>query len=1204
MDFMVKNVHLTTWGLCFTLGMVSTVSTFAKTPVVTPVTEVTKPAGNSPENKRITLRCKDESLATVFQQIERLSGYYRFQFAYEDLSQYKAKASIHNKTVKEAVNELLDGLPLAYSVNKQYIRIYIAQKHNHIEGKVIDEDGEALPGVSIRLKNNKSVGTISATDGTFTLPINNNSNCHVILSYIGKETLERTLTMNRPNIIRMNKNVNSIDEVVVTGYQTFSKERITGSFGSISAKELKKVPSANVVQRLEGKVAGLKINITGDRNFDYVNTLKSANSSTRTVGSSEWSMNIRGQSTLKGESVPLLVVDGVITEMDLSNFNPNDIENITVLKDAAAASIWGVRAANGVIVITTKKGQNNSKPQVAFSATITGESRPDIYYPKTINAAQMLDYEQELVDKGIFTYQPATSYYTAQNYLPEGSRLALALKNGKITQDDFDKRWNALSAIDNRRQISKYLYQRGLSQQYDLSVNGGGNATRYYYSVSYSKERPTTARESASRLTMNLSQNWKLFNLITLDVNFKGTFFTYNQNGMAVTGSSSGHTLMPYEQLADENGAGISYDMLNPEWTGTLSSAFKDWRYNYLNELDMNDNKQTTNNISGNIQLTIPVPFIKGLNYSAIYAMEKSFVKARKYQSPESYYVRNILNYYTYPTASTNSLGITDGGMLNEINNEENNWTFRQQLNFNRTFDEIHSINAIAGMEMRQTDLTVSSQELIGYNPETGLTDAQINFSTTPTYSYVAGTSPDAYTTWIYGGYPTQTDRRRRFLSYYGNAGYTLLNRYSISGSIRYDDYNNFGLDRKYRATPLYSFGAKWNISKEAFMGDIKWLDNLNLRATYGINGNLSLDTYPFTKLHLTNDNVTGLPGAGVSALANPQLKWEKVYTANFGIDFSLLANRLNGSIEYYTKHSRDLLYDFPMGSAFVGTINNATITRNAASLNAHGWDITLNGKVYSDKDWNATIGVLFSYNTNKVLDNIFFKKDNYTNYYSYNPSAIGLVEGYPTDKLLVYRYAGLDKEGHSQIYDADGNIIPISTKTITDFNVLKNAGRKTPPYYGSVNVNLSWKQLSFYALATYQFGNVFLRPTVQSYITSQYRLAFDTSADIANRWKEPGDEQHTNVPGITSDYVGLFRYSQSDVNVEKGGYIRLRQISFSYNLAQKALAFIHASSAQLTFALNNIGLLWTANHAGYDPDYVNGLKPALAYSFGLNINF
>lgn len=1172
---------------------------------------------------KITFELQNKTLQQGLNDLAKRSG---FRVAYT-LPQVSGYTNItipkESRTVRETLGLLLAKTSLTFILKDKSILVFEKTRSKAtsdgaklpLYGIVTDLESDPLPGVSVRVRGNDR-GTITDENGRYSIEVEKGD--IILLSFIGFNPREIMAKTGGEFNVSLTPNSISLSEVSVvsTGYQTLPKERATGSFGTISAKDLGKSTNANILQRIEGLVPGMQISLTGgDRSFDYNNNGKSISSDKRTVGSSDYNISIRGNNTLSGEKFPLLVVDGAISEMDISNFNPNDIENITVLKDAAAASIWGVRAANGVIVLTTKRGTMNHAPQISFSSSFMVANKPDLGYMKTMNSAQQLSYEKELVDRGFITPIPATSYYTAQYLMSDGTNLALKLKSGAITQAEYDATIKNMSAIDNKSQISKYLLQPATSQQYNLSVSGGTNTSRYFYSTSYSKENPNIKRNSADRITLTLNNSWKLFNWATLSTNLKGTFFTYKNNGLGLSSLylPSPSTLMPYSLLADNNNKGISYSRLDPAWTSTLSSVYKNWTYNYLDELANADNLQKNDNYVGTINLQMPLLY--GVKASLQYTLERAYGQLQNFYNQDTYYFRNLVNYYTYPTAATNSLGITNGGVLNQSNTNENNHSLRGQLDYDHIFNGIHQITALAGMEMRETNMSQSGFSLFGYNKETGFTNSSINYSNTSTYAYVAGSTATSYTTFTEGGYPSQYDKRRRFLSYYSNVAYTLQDRYSLSASVRYDDYNNFGLDRKYRATPLWSSGLKWIVSKESFIQKQSWINNLSLRGTFGVNGNLSLSTYPFTNIGMSSsDQATGQSYATLVAMANPQLRWEKTYVTNLGLDFSLFNSRLNGGVDFYNKSGKDLLYSYyPISSVYVGTVANGTLTRNMLSMNSKGVDLNLNGIAFTNKDWQWNVGGAFSYNTNKVTDKRF-SPSLYTNYFSMSPLNIGVLTDYPTDKLLVYRNAGLDANGLTQVYDEKGGVIKATTSSITSFGVLKNAGRTTAPFYGNFNTTLKYKQFGLYAFLTYQFGSVFLKPTISNYTTSSYSTKYDLGADIANRWTKPGDETITNTPGLNGTAMAVtysqYRYQYSDINVLSGDYIRLRQISLNYELPSVLVSKCHLKSAQLGFSVNNLGLLWTANKLGYDPDYassvsssVYNLPASTSYTVSLNIN-
>jgi TonB-linked SusC/RagA family outer membrane protein len=1081
-----------------------------------------------------------------------------------------------------------------------------------LRGLVIDDKGTAMPFVNVWVKGTRR-GAQTDDRGEFILndllPTDT-----MVFSFVGYRTESIPVLRQASVTVQLyTTGKSTLDEVTVvsTGLQQLPKERATGSFATISGKTLEKIPSPNVLQRMEGQVPGVKISImAGDRSFIYggAGNQVSINGGTRTVGTVDYDVNIRGKSTLQAETFPLIVVDGAITDLDISALNPDDVENITYLKDAAAASIWGVRAANGVIVINTKKGHTTPTPTINFSANASIAERPNLGYLKRMNSAQQLGYEAELVKRGFINSLNlnSSSYSYATLYPNPGAVLALQLQAGTITQAQYNASVDSLSTIDNTGQIQKYLLHPATNQEYNLSVSGGNSNSSYYYSASYSKEDPNTKRTVGQRLTLTLNNSWKLFKVATLSTSLRGAFFQYYNNGMSLTGlfpTNSASMLMPYMQLMNGNGKSVSYDRINPAFTSTLPSAFTNWQYNYLDELNNNDNVQKDNIYSANINLSIPL--YKGLSGSVQYSNERTFSNTRDFYDPATWYYRNTVNTYTSPSTTTgiNGLGITSGGILSLVNTALNNYAVRGQLSYDATLSRIHQINAIAGSEIRETNTGQGGYTLYGYNTSTGLSNA---------VSFLPSGYPSIY------GYPTgiagapyQQDKRRRYLSYFSNAAYTLLEKYSLSASVRYDDYNNFGLDRKYRATPLWSGGMKWNMARENFMRRFTWIDNLALRTTYGINGNISTTMYPFTAISLgSNDYTTGLPTASIINLANPELKWEKTYVTNLGLDYSLWNSRLSGSIEYYYKKGKDLLYSFPINAAYAGNIGNGYLTRNAASMTGKGVDLSLNGVILATKTFSWNMGLTFSYNTNKLTDNRFDTSTISSYYTSYLP--IGNLVGYPTDKLLVFRNAGLDANGMTRVFDRKHDTVSVTQPLL--FSDLKYAGRTTAPYFGGWNTTFRYGHFSLYALMTWQFGGVFLKPSISSYMTAWYRPVYSVSGDIAKRWQQAGDETKTNVPGLngtgTQVTYSLSRYQYSDINVLSSDYIRLREVSLSYEFPTAWISKWQAKGASLGVAVRNLGLIWRANKQGYDPDFTGypnssySLPASRSYNFSFKLTF
>ncbi|BAV08912.1 outer membrane protein [Filimonas lacunae] len=1189
----------------------------------------------------VIAQSQQEKKITLKQALEAVEKKFGTKFAYEHNlleGKYTTTKALEAETVAEVLKDILypNNLIFLYVSNNAYSIVSRSAsffKGNEqagapaqqavasagqapgkytVRGSVTDVIGNPLPFVNIWVKGSNN-GAQTLDKGDFILA-NVDANDTLIFTYVGYITqrvgIDGRYTV---NVQMQSDGKNSLSEVVVvsTGLQQLPKERATGSFATVTAKDLEKVPVPNVIQRLEGLVPGVKISVlAGDRSFIYggggtSGNGKSINSATRTVGQNDYNATIRGTGSLNAEKYPLTVLDGAITDLDISAINPADIENITFLKDAAAASIWGVRAANGVIVITTKKGRSNQVPAINFSAGFNVSGKPNLNYLRRMNSAEMINYETELVNRNLLTTALLTpSAFNYTSYPHKGAELALMLKAGTITQDAYNKSIDSLKAIDNTSQVEKYLMQSARNQQYNLSVSGGNAYSSYYYSASYSKEGTNVKRTTGDRLTLTLNNSWKLFKIATLSTSFKGSFFNYVNDGIALSSlysTSNAHNLFPYEQIADNNGNGVNLNWYNPAFINSLAAGRPAWTYNYLNELRLNDNVQKDQNYVVNINLSVPI--YRGLSASVMYTNERSYSNSRQFYDPQSFNIRNLLNQYTAPTSTTNSLGYsTSSGQLLVGNTTTNNYAVRGQLSYDKTINGIHQLNVIAGSEIRQTQIGGTAFTLMGYNMATG---ASVTITNGSSFPGVSGT-----TYWYNTGTPSQQDKVRRFLSYFSNAAYTLMGKYSLSGSVRYDDYNNFGLDRKYRATPLWSTGAKWDIYKEGFMKTYKWISSLSLRATYGVNGNVAQDQYPYTYIGTPyTDGTTGLPQSSIINPPNPQLRWEKTYVTNLGVDFGFLQNKLAGSIEVYRRNGKDLLYNLPSGPTYTGTIT--TLSRNVASMVNKGIEMSLRAQVFSNKDWTVSVGETFAYNTNKITDKRIDSTLGGSYIYNYSPASVPNLYGYATDKLMVYRNAGLSANGMTRVYNYKGDTVAASQ--VTYLRDMKYAGRTTAPYFGSVNTSIRYKQFTLYALATYQFGSVFLKPTISQYTVYSSVQVYDMSKAIASRWQKAGDENITNVPGIgvasySSQNVNRFQYS--DINVLSGDYVRLREVSLSYQFPSTGFISNVVKGMSFTATVRNLGLIWRANKEGYDPDFIGypgrsfGLPAAKSYNFSLNVNF
>ncbi|MBF4516858.1 SusC/RagA family TonB-linked outer membrane protein [Flavobacterium sp. ANB] len=1146
----------------------------------------------------VTIEGTNLSFQKAFASITKQTGYVFFYNVKIFENAKTVNLNIQKKSVIDALNILFEGQPFSYSIQDRTIVVASTAKENkgtgsiEVHGSVINSKGEPFPGVNVWVTGTR-VGAITDFDGSFVLH-NAPANGKIEVSGLTIETSKLDIDGRSNLIITAKEKVSVMSEIVVNnGYQKISKNRSTGSVSVITSKDLEKIPVSNVMHQLEGQVAGLAIDIEdSDNSFVYSNLFGS------NQGNGSYNFRIRGQSTYSANSMPLIILDGTPTELDIRTINPKDIEKITFLKDAAAASIYGARSANGVMVIETKKGRKG-KTRFSASQNYAIANKASLSSLPLMNSSQVLNLEQELVDKGVIADPAAAAgslYYSTP--ISQGVEYMFQEKRGTITTVQKNEQLDILRGRNNYDQVTQYLMRPSESNTYDFSFSGGENDYSYFTSASFSNEKTQAIGTGGKRMTFTVNQDFKLLNYLKVSTSLKGSFFNFSQNGIGLTPlASSLTTYLPYNEIVDNAGNSVSYDrrFYSADTQRLQSQGYLPWTYNYIDELNNADTNLKEQNYSANISVTAPL--LKGLDAVATYYIEKSNLDNNKFSNANTYFARDMVNLYTYLDPSTNELvhGVPLGGINQSSRFGKDSYTGRGQLVYNTLLANKHSIDVLGGIEFRETKESNQTGTLYGYN-ETSQTSIDLPSSTPNTiYGYATGVSYN-------NSLKSQT---RRFLSYYGNASYTYDNKYTLSGSARLDDYNNFGVDKSYRRTPLWSTGFKWNITKENFMKNATLFDNLSFRASYGYNGNISLTTFPFTNISLADvDRYSQQPYAFVSAAANPALRWEKTGIMNFGLDFTMFDYRINGTIEYYKKNSKDLIQEFPV-SPFYG-VPNSMLVRNASTLEGHGIDFNLNAIIVRTKDFEFNLNLVTSYNTNEVTDSRF---SNFTNILNGSGSTAPIV-GYGTNSVFAFRNAGLNNAGSVQVYDKDGNIVQANT-TLTNIEDMKYMGTSTPKYYGSLSANLTYKKLSLYLLATYKLDYVLFKPSFDMYVDRYGSFkGYDLNSEIDQRWRNPGDEATTNVPGVRgmSGY-SYARYRFSDDRVIDGDHIRFKEVSLKYDLSE-LFANTFIDNASLTCSARNLGIIWRKNNDNIDPDFLPltgsqmKLPPTAMYSMGFNFNF
>ncbi len=731
-----------------------------------------------------------------------------------------------------------------------------------VKGLIKDDSGEPLAGVTI-FNNNSKKTAFSDVDGRYTIEATKGD--ELLFSFIGMK--DKTITVSKAVQINVQlvQSAIALEDIVVTGYQTLSKERATGSFSVITKNSLDKRLQTDILSKIEGLAAGLTA---------YKGLIQ-----------------IRGRSTINGNPNPLYVVDGVPYEGDLKAINPSEIENITLLKDATAASIYGARSSNGVIVITTKSGGDRSSVEYSGSVAISPYKDNRKYFD-LMSSREMVNFQTEMFNVHHAPYSSLNSRYS----INEVEEILYKQENGSLSRAEAEAQLEILRNRENYDQIKDEFLRSQIEQQHNLSVRGGGEKFKYSASVNFTSNMANQKGISDNRIGYNVRTDYKFFKWLQADFSLMGSFYSLQENiGFKVTDFINGK-VPSYRVLYNEQG-----DQL--PWMQTKSVS----EINRLKSLGLNDEtfypiaeqdkgiKKITNSYS-NINAGVRINIIDGLSANLRFQTEMVNGKNSLYYSSDSYKIKTQINNSSIinPDKSINHL-VPEGAYLSEYRDDKFSYTLRVQLDYIKTFKDKHDVNVIAGAERRRVHSTSTSIDKYGYDDlslnhkyldEKLLSQTQQGTeSLTGSYSHAPG------------GWPTTfKDREDRYVSFYANGSYTYDKRYAVTAGIRMDQSNLFGTDPKYQYKPLWSAGISWYISKETFLKNVKWIDILSLRATYGVNGNIAKESGPYMIITSYGANsFTGNYSSGIVSPPNSGLRWERTNQINFGVDFGFLSNRISG---------------------------------------------------------------------------------------------------------------------------------------------------------------------------------------------------------------------------------------------------------------------------------------------------------------------
>jgi len=1114
--------------------------------------------------KKVTIVVQNVSRKEVMRNLEKQTG---MAFFYRDAQLHpdeKISMSLVKRTLDEAVKKLLEGTGLIFEYNEYVINIKPASgsageaipgdssiTSMTLKGKVTDAEGKPIPGASIIVQGTND-GTSADADGRFTLNVKRND--FIVVRALGYE--QREISIKGSSIhISLNIDVQKLNtyNAISSGYQRVPRERVTGSFATVNNELFNKRASTDVLSRLEGNVPGLVFNR---------NTAASLNNGI--------DINIQGHTTLFSNDQPLVVVDNFAYDGDIRNINPNDVESVTILRDAAAASIWGVRSGNGVIVITTKKGSRNQKLTAELNTNLSIGSKPNLFYdPNILNSTDYISLEKQLFEKG---YYDGYQWDISQNNSP-AVQLLIDEKLGKISNIEAEGALNTLKKHDVRNDLLKYLYQTKVSQQYALNIRGGGNNTDYILSIGFDHNRLNVRGNKDQRVTLNSVYNFYASKKLSFTVGINLVQFSNTTNG------SAGQSIpnIPYINLknADGTDAPISNDYSIGYKDSMTNLGLLPWQYYPLQEIANADNEY--NSIDNRIALSASYNILKDLRGEIHYQYEKANDKSENYYSEDTYYARNLINTYSnILNTGTIERPIPMGGILQANNGSLNSHQARMQLNFDKTFEQIHNITSIAGIELRSSVSQSNSYTAYGYNKKTQTNNPLIDYSTQ--YSVQPfGT----------GRIPNNTSfgkSTNNYLSYYANASYTFKDLYNMTLSGRIDHSNIFGVRTNQKAIPLYSIGVGYTISNANYF-ESNWVQYLRLRTTFGYNGNVNNNATAVTTIQqLNRPTIFSQIYAEIKNPGNIQLRWEKIQKLNFGLDYVILNNRISGNVDFYFKKGIDL-FGYDQLAPSTG------LTRyfgNTASTKGNGFDITLNTKTLRLGNFLWSNNLLVSHAIDKVTK-YTIKPDNAITFLSLgsgNNGQIIPIQGAPVFGIYTFRSAGLSHEtGDPQGY--------LNGKESTDYNQilkvtsvdsLQYIGPSRATYFGSLRNTFTFKGFSISFNTLFKF-NYFFRKTSMSNATQ-------FNSDYSKRWQKPGDEVATYVPSIQFPPIKSDRsnfYTYSTPLVEKGDHVRIQDISISYEILKEKVRRSPFRRIELYGYVDNIGIIWRANKSKIDPEIYNG---------------
>lgn len=1143
-------------------------------------------AGVYAQDARVSLDLKEVSLDKVLHEISRQTQY-DFLYPLDKIKQISVKdVKVENQVLQDFLNEFLPVYGLGYTFDQRVIVIRMQPdpqiKEYRIKGKVTDQKNNPLPGVTIMLQGAK-LGTSTDANGEFTIDIVAGVDS-LMVSFVGMKSRFVPLIQGKTDyLIRLEEDSQILEDIVVTGYGNVMKGNYTGATTTVKAADIMMDGVSSIDQMLQGIIPGMLVrNTTGQ------------------VGATS-KIRVRGVSTLLGSQEPVWVVDGVIqrdpqpfnpedntkfsVDADdikqlagnaISWLNPNDIETITVLKDASATAIYGSKAANGVIVITTKKA-SEGKVAVNYNGSLSIGQRPHYGLYDRMNSAENMQFSKDIYDE-------KRKYATA--ILPLGyAGLIEKLTRKEITLKEMDRAYQEMA----RRNTDwfKLLFRNSLNHAHAVSISGGSEKLMNRTSLAYTEEHGEARGNEASSFTATSNTTLNLGGRLLVNFLLKGTVRNVKGFAYEVDPFRYAYHTTRVIPVYEEDGSLYEHGKF-----GTASYPIPNktvYSYNILNELDNTGSRNTTRTWGTTVDLKWNI--VNGLEYQGLVSYHSSSADSKKYAGERSFYITQTRG-YEYGTIPANSAEqkaspLPFGGILETDLVNTTAITVRNSLVYDRMFKKLHRLTLQLGIETNAVKTKGEVTKRYGYLPDRGET-----FTRPPaTFTHLGGRVQDNSD--IAQGSAAVINRVENELSEYASVVYSYDHRYVVNLSARMDASNRFSQDKNKQFEPTWSAGLKWRLANERFAKEMWWLNNLDLYGSYGYQGNAVPSVSPY--LIATDGGLNHWYQAyvlNVKSLPYADLGWEKTKNYNIGVDASLLKSRLNFTFNYFYKKSDVLASrNIPYENGMENGIVSGSVMKN------YGYDLVIDVVPVRTKHFTWQI----SFNTAVTHNRV--EKNNRVNVLEDYLQGSCIVAGRPYSTFYSYAFDGLDpQDGRPCFKNLDRE------KADSPLDFLVESGKFTPDFAGGVNTMLKYKNWSLYALFAVQWGGhgrlPELFPGASVYVNGLPKPEQNASRELLHRWKKQGDEAYTRIPSLPGTgneniYLPALapKYSQlranlyqlynlSDQRVANTDFIRCRSISLAYELKEEWLKPLFLRRMQVKASMTN-PFMWVsdAKWKGLDPE-------------------